>query len=277
MISRKRTVGVSLLTLSLLATSQVTFADETRLNGQKITIHKVVTKADEQLSQALDASKLVGVNGASFKIYDITDLMKSELETLKKEATDKAKTENEETKKADKTAEQAISSERDADLSEKETIVTDKLLVDEALSLADVETISSEDFSTRLLETAQKQDIKQLKVYAQGATKTIDGVAGQLEVSLPFTESLDYHAYYIVNDEVDDNTATLSEPMVVITPQCDETGLPLKRFTVFPKSQLIEKEQPKTGGKLPDTNAKKLPNTGIKADFWAKIVAFCLK
>ncbi|KRL83942.1 pilin N-terminal domain-containing protein [Ligilactobacillus apodemi] len=80
-----------------------------------------------------------------------------------------------------------------------------------------------------LSERASKLNSDQLKVVT--------------EVTLPIDGK--YHAYYVVNTETaKESYATNASPIVVITPVTDSDGNYATEFTIYPKSDTIEKEQP---------------------------------
>ena len=226
-------------------TAQIKKSDEKpkqEISSEKIHVQKVVTEKGKTLAGGKEISRLVGVNGASFKVYDMTELF-------------------------DKTLDYYVK------LEEKKTDLKDKLTTDdknESKSNQDKldeiakETITQNKFLDELTQKAKKLDLNKLKVFAQGNTKTTGDKDGIFEFTVPVLTGK-YRAYWVVNDKVDDDKATLSESFVLITPVIDpETGLPLDTVFTYPKAQLIDKPQPEK--EVP------YPHTGIKADWLSKLV-----
>lgn len=73
--------------------------------------------------------------------------------------------------------------------------------------------------------------------------------------------------FYVVNDAVAENTATLSEPFVIITPVTDEEGNILDNVWIYPKSDPVAAEEEVK-------EVKKIVSTGIKQDIVQKIIGF---
>lgn len=247
------------------------------ITQQRIAIHKVISQ--KTLESGVEIKNLAGVNGANFRVYDVTEIMWQELDAIKAQAQKKADElnakassayvdESEEAEK-DKTPEKASKtsatdekdSDNQTDLTTPETPSEDETVPKKVFTVADVETITSDEFATNLTQKVQKMDRSKLKLFAQGATQTSDNEDGVFEFTIPVVDKA-YRAYYVVNDSVDDAKATLSIPFIIITPQFDEDGLALETFNVYPKSEII-----------PNTYSKQtLPNTGIKSDFISRLV-----
>ena len=116
-------------------------------------------------------------------------------------------------------------------------------------------------------ERAAKLNKEQLKVVTEVTTDD----QGQAEVILPIDGK--YHAYYVVNTETDkESYATNASPIVVITPVTDTDGKYATEFTIYPKSDTIEKEQPAQAMPQKETTAT-MYQTGHKEDtsLFAKI------
>lgn len=261
----------------LLFGSSSVFAENAKpIEQQKISIQKVVSNESDRLSGGQEIKSLKGVNGANFKVYDISNLMTQELEKLQKtseksssssaskssEATtqsSEAVTKSSETISSTQTAStEAVNSE----FTERSDDSTSESVSSEESSTEKV--IQSDEFITQLKILAGQTDLSKLQVVAQGTTQTSDQKDGIFEFTVP-VKSKTYQAYYIVNDSVKDDSATLSEPFVLITPQLDDEGSILNTVYVYPKAQLKET--------TPDiVKEVKLPNTGIKADFISKII-----
>lgn len=253
MCKRTLTLVTLILTLFLNAMS-VRAADE--LTTQKITIQKKVTLKPPTQS--------AGVDGAHFQVYDITNLMNEQLEALKFKAEKQLEDANKKLNDGlEKSSDEAIKSiETETEEQEIEAETADEFEAENhVLTLADIETISSDEFKANLLEVVKQKKIGDLSVFAQGVTQTNNGVRGLFEFTVPVKQH-EYRAYYIVNDHVDNAQVSISEPLVLITPQFDESGVILKNVAIFPKSTFT-----------PKIEILRLPDTGIQSDFISKIVS----
>ncbi|WP_460059344.1 pilin N-terminal domain-containing protein, partial [Pseudolactococcus yaeyamensis] len=261
-------------------TVAVTTTPKKSITQQKIAIHKVISQ--KTLESGVEIKNLAGVNGANFRVYDVTEIMWQELDTVKLQAqkkadelnakassaySDKSK-EAEENKTPEKASKTSTTDEKESDkqtdLTTPETPSDDDTAPKKVFTIEDIETISSDEFVTKLTSKIQKMTVTELKMFAQGATQNYNNEDGVFEFTIPVKEQ-EYRAYYVVNDKVADNAATLSMPFVMMTPQFDAQGVLLDVFNIYPKSEAIPK--------IPDTFGKKeFPNTGIKADFFSYLV-----
>jgi hypothetical protein len=263
---------------------------------QKIVIQKIIT----QKSTVIEAGKaqdqqFVGINGASFKVYDVTYLLEETLKPYldKVDAYEKLKAELQELTSKTSVVEPADKSEADEKMGSKshsffeggavseitEEVVNDDdlksadSLKDKELELSDLlKSIQKNPLTTNqltglLTDLARKENLSKLKVFAQGNTKTADDKDGIFEFTVPYRLGK-YQAYYVVNDKVDDNETTLSDPFVMITPLINiDNGTPLETAYIYPKSQYIPKE----------IVSERLPNTGIKSDWIDQLVNLLFK
>jgi hypothetical protein len=242
----KRTLTLVALMLALFLNAMSVSAADFPIT-QKITIQKKVTLKPPTQS--------AGVDGAHFQVYDITDLMNEQLEALKSKAEKQLEDENKKLNDGlEKSSDEAIKSieTETADEFEAESHV---------LTLGDIETISSDELKASLLKVVKQKKVTDLNVFAQGVTQTNNGVRGLFEFTVPVKQH-EYRAYYIVNDHVDNAQVSISEPLVLITPQFDEAGVILKNVAIFPKSTFT-----------PKIEILRLPDTGIQSDFISKIVS----
>ncbi|MDT2525114.1 pilin N-terminal domain-containing protein [Enterococcus raffinosus] len=112
-----------------------------------------------------------------------------------------------------------------------------------------------------LTERARKLDLNNQKVFAEGTTATINGKSGIFEFSSKATEEK-YQAYYVVNDSVENNSATLSEPFVIVTPINKDEGEIMPDVWIYPKSTTIEEKKV----------VKNIVSTGVKPSLIDRIV-----
>lgn len=247
------------------------------LTSQTMILKKIVVKNGKVESQVgsigVSDSDVKGINGAVFKVYDVTDLMntilKEQLKTDTKinadtkqidQAIDSATTQDESgqattglsSSSASQTSTIDSSSQpsgvsKDSSDSSTQTSSSKTAQVDKELE-AKVKALTSNDTLRNLVaERAAKMDMGKLKTVATVTTATdkklkSDGVAS---VKLPIDGK--YHAYYVVNTSTPKEAhATNSDPIVVFTPVSQDDGVYAENFTIFPKSDSIPKPQAKT-------------------------------
>lgn len=173
---------------------------------QKFYIQKIIAKETVDNNGKKQQFEQ-GVNGASFKVYEITDMLKDLPEVDMKN---------------------------------------------------DVEKIQAE-----LTDRAKKIDLSNFNQIAEGVTSEKNGQEGVFEFETPESEEK-HQAFWVVNDEVEGNTATLSEPFLILTPITDDDGNALSEVWIYPKSQPIEEKKV----------VRQLPSTGGKLTFFQKVVNF---
>ncbi|MGX7408015.1 pilin N-terminal domain-containing protein [Enterococcus avium] len=115
----------------------------------------------------------------------------------------------------------------------------------------------------KLSERANKLNVSSEKKVTEGDTKTVDGSEGVFEFTTEPNESK-YEAYYVVNDSVPEDVATLSEPFVIIMPITDENGETMDEIWIYPKSSPVE----------PVKEVKKLAQTGAKLTPFERFMTF---
>lgn len=130
---------------------------------------------------------------------------------------------------------------------------------------AENENAKLEDIQTELTERSKKLDVGQLELTAHGETADHEGKSGVFKFVSPPSQT--HQAFYVVNDAVAENTATLSEPFVIITPVTDEEGNILDNVWIYPKSDPVAAEEEVK-------EVKKIVSTGIKQDIVQKIIGF---
>lgn len=124
-------------------------------------------------------------------------------------------------------------------------------------------TASIEDVQSELTERANKLDLSSKKVVAEGNTATIKGKSGVFEFKTqPTTEA--HQAFYVVNDTVPEETATISDSFVIVTPVADDNGEVLSDVWIYPKSKPVD----------PKKEVKKIVSTGTSENVFQKFVRF---
>ncbi len=249
------------------------------LKEQKMIIKKIISKGGSQMATVSDAKKNAGdktpgiaesdykgVPNSKFVVYDVTDL----LETVIKEKLDvsdeklqralevASSEEEQENKVTPISSTQKSASELKNDASKESSSNTQ-----ETSKVEKSDEKSAEESPKEVKQDAERELVEKVKELRQGDTlrKTISERAaklnndqlkavtevttddqGQAEVTLPIDGK--YHAYYVVNTETDkESYATNASPIVVITPVTDSDGNYATEFTIYPKSDTIEKEQ----------------------------------
>lgn len=282
------------------------------IKEQKMIIKKIIAQGSSQMatisennengnekSLGIAQSDYKGVPNSKFVIYDVTDLMdtiiKEKLGVSEEEsqrALDAASSEeiqdveNSSTSSAQKatsesdskllknsdpteqTTSQKVSEESSSDnSSENASKVSKNAEVDQGLVQKVKNLRQGDTLRKTISERAAKLNQDQLKPVTEVTTDE-QGIA---EVTLPIDGK--YHAYYVVNTETDkESYATNSSPIVVITPVSDSNGNYADEFTIYPKSDTIEKEQPTQETPQNETTAT-MYQTGHKNDssLFAKI------
>lgn len=98
-----------------------------------------------------------------------------------------------------------------------------------------------EKIQDEVLNRASKLNTDDLKV-VKTVTTSDDGTA---KVKLPVDDA--YHAYYIVNTKTPkDLYVSDSKPLVVLTPMTNDNGEYVNEFTVYPKSEELERPKEST-------------------------------
>lgn len=109
-------------------------------------------------------------------------------------------------------------------------------------------------------ERAERLAKDQLKVVSEGETKTVNGKEGVFSFSVKVPESTP-QAFYVVNTATP-KTATKSQPLVIITPVCDRSGVPMKDVWFYPKSEPV----------TPVKEVKKIVSTGVQRSWLERLV-----
>lgn len=275
------------------------------LKEQKMIIKKVIAQGGSQMatisennetgnekSPGIAQSNYKGVPNSKFVIYDVTDLMdtiiKEKLGVSEEESqraldaasseeiqdgensptssTQKATSESDRkplknSDSTEQTTSQMMSEESSSDKSSENTSKVSKdVEVNQGLVQKVKDLRQGDTLRKTISERAAKLNQDQLKQVTEVTTDE-QGIA---EVTLPIDGK--YHAYYVVNTETDkESYATNSSPIVVITPVSDSNGNYVDEFTIYPKSDTIEKEQPSQETPQNETTAT-MYQTGHKED-----------
>lgn len=274
------------------------------LKKQKMIIKKVIAQGGSRMATLSESSEggnekspgiaqsdYKGVPNSKFVIYDVTDLMatiiKEKLgvsEEESQQALDTASSEeiqgdensstssvqkatsgsNSETLKnsdfTEQTTSQKVSEESGEQSSEDTSKVSKEVEVDQGLVQKVKDLRQGDTLRKTISERAAKLNQDQLKQVTEVTTDE----QGMAEIALPIDGK--YHAYYVVNTETDkESYATNSSPIVVITPVSDSNGNYVDEFTIYPKSDTIEKEQPTQETPQNETTAT-MYQTGHKED-----------
>lgn len=124
-------------------------------------------------------------------------------------------------------------------------------ILDEYKTSGDAKVSNTEELEkiqTEVLNRASKLNPDELKVV--DTVKTVDD--GTAKVKLPVDGV--YHAYYIVNTETpNDLYVSNSKPLVVLTPMTNDNGEYVNEFTVYPKSEELERPKEVTSVKMIQT------------------------
>lgn len=260
------------------------------LTEQTMVLKKIIAKPGSAKSvtgtAGINSDDFKGVNGSTFTVYDVTDLMNTILEEKLKvddhvdaddktitdtvkdvEATSESSTPTSSSssqKSSESNQSSRISQSKDVESSSTESSAsqsnesskTDE--ADDELAQKINDMIKNDTVRKEVADRAAKLDQSQLKKIATVKTThdkklNSDGVA---KVKLPIDGK--YHAYYVVNTETPEKDyVTNSAPIVVLTPVTDDEGMYAESFTVFPKSDNIDR--PKTN--QPKQSLKKVTST----------------
>lgn len=278
------------------------------LKEQKMIIKKIIAKGGSQMATVSDNNKNTGestpgiaesdykgVPNSKFVVYDVTDLLETVIkeklgvsdEKIQRALETASSEEKQEDKVTPMSSTQKAASELKNDTSKESGSATQessKVEESDKKTAEDVPKKTKQDADRELVgkvkelrqgdmlrktisERAAKLNKEQLKVVTEVTTDD----QGQAEVILPIDGK--YHAYYVVNTETDkESYATNASPIVVITPVTDTDGKYATEFTIYPKSDTIEKEQPAQETPQKETTAT-MYQTGHKEDasLFAKI------
>lgn len=237
------------------------------LTAQTMILKKIVVSDSKQKNQAgaigISQDNLRGVNGSTFKVYDVTALMNTiiseKLKTnsqvkatageidqavQKQTTTSSSQATNAESSSVTSSISQSTneSSITSSTLSQAASDNSSKQAMDQELNKQVNDLMQGETLQQTIATRADKLNSSQLKpiatvTTAHDAKLKSDGVA---QVKLPIDGK--YHAYYIVNTATPKAlSVTNAAPIVVLTPVTQADGLYTDSFTIYPKSDTIPK------------------------------------
>lgn len=213
---------------------------EQTIELQKV-VGKTILQGDVSANGGEQATNLKGVNGAKFKVYDVTDLLnkliQEDLESHNYKVTDSDSGQPQTTD----------DSGNKADVNAVDNPVTSKVVK----VFTEMATIQK-----NLLTRAQKLNADQLKMFTQGTTAKDGETDGVFKFKVPYDGK--YRAYYIVNDgpttEPNGDIASQSDPFVLITPIVDSDGKLKDTVKVLPKSDETPAPKDPSGDPSGDPN-----------------------
>lgn len=239
------------------------------LTAQTMVLKKIVVSDSKQKNRAgaigIPQDNLRGVNGSTFKVYDVTALMNTII-------SEKLKT-NSQVKATAGEIDQTVQKQTTTSGSQVTRDNSSKQAVNQELKERVNDLMQGDTLQQEIATRAAKLNNSQLKsiatvTTAHDAKLKSDGVA---QVKLPIDGK--YHAYYIVNTATPKAlSVTNAAPIVVLTPVTQADGLYADRFTIYPKSDTIPKASKPTQPAKQISQAR-LYQTGMtKQHNWLSVV-----